>query len=181
MNARMAFDRETLQPLYHLEVGEAGESCALQIAKRLGMPAGMLTTASNAAYGEVIDNLISEAQSVNQVSDKKQEMIPKIQKKKVQQVAKSLSEVYSIGDSVMIYPDKKIGIVCTKINEKGVLQVQLKDKKIWINHKRVKLHVKSEELYPDDYDFSIIFDSVETRKARHEMDRKYCENIEINI
>ena len=32
-NARMAFDRETLQPLYRLVQGEAGESCALFIAK----------------------------------------------------------------------------------------------------------------------------------------------------
>ena len=33
-NARMAFDRETLQPLYRLVQGEAGESCALFIAKK---------------------------------------------------------------------------------------------------------------------------------------------------
>ena len=50
-----------------------------------------------------------------------------------------------------------------------------KDKKIWINHKRVKLHVKAEQLYPEDYDFSIIFDSVETRKKRHDMDRKFTQ------
>ena len=40
-NARMAFDKETLKPLYRLEIGEAGESCALSIAKRLGMPDSM--------------------------------------------------------------------------------------------------------------------------------------------
>ena len=28
------------------------------------------------------------------------------------------------------------------------------------------------ELYPEDYDFSIIFDSVENRKKRHDMERK---------
>ena len=79
------------------------------------------------------------------------------------------------GDSVMVYPDKKIGIVCKEANEKGVLQVQMPGKKIWINHKRLKLHVAATELYPEDYDFSIIFDSVEVRKARHQMDRKYVE------
>lgn len=181
INARMAFDKESLKPLYRLEVGEAGESCALQIAKRLGMPTKMLITASKAAYGdrEVKENdmLLKEDKEVS----KKQNIGPKIQKKKEQQATKNLSEIYSIGDSVMIYPDKKIGIVCSKINEKGVLQVQLRDKKIWINHKRVKLHVKAEELYPEDYDFSILFDSVETRKARHKLDRKYCENVEIII
>ena len=86
---------------------------------------------------------------------------------------------YKLGDSVMVYPDKKIGIVCRTADDKGVLQVQLKGKKIWINHKRVKLHVAAEELYPEDYDFSIIFDSVENRKMRHQMERKYVEGATI--
>ncbi|MDD2504573.1 MAG: DNA mismatch repair protein MutS, partial [Clostridia bacterium] len=49
INARMAFDRRTLQPLYRLETGEAGESCALYIAKRLGMPLHMIERAAKAA------------------------------------------------------------------------------------------------------------------------------------
>lgn len=73
----------------------------------------------------------------------------------------------------MVYPDKKIGIVCQPVNEKGVLRVQMPDKKIWINHKRVKLHVPAVELYPEDYDFSIIFETAENRKIRHDMERKY--------
>ena len=79
----------------------------------------------------------------------------------------------------MVYPDKKIGIVCQKADEKGVLRVQLPDKKIWINHKRIKLHVAADELYPEDYDFSILFDSVENGKLRHQMERKYVEGVEI--
>lgn len=75
----------------------------------------------------------------------------------------------------MVQPDKRIGIVCEPVNEKGVLRVQIAGKKIWINHKRVKLLVRAEELYPEDYDFSIIFDSVETRKMRHDMGRKYVD------
>ena len=53
--------------------------------------------------------------------------------------------------------------------------MQVKGKKIWINRKRVKLHVAAKELYPEDYDFSIIFESVENRKIRHDMSRKYTE------
>ena len=75
----------------------------------------------------------------------------------------------------MVYPDKKIGIVCEPTNEKGVLRVQMPNKKIWINHKRVKLQVAATEMYPEDYDFSIIFDSVENRKLRHQMERKFVE------
>ena len=88
---------------------------------------------------------------------------------------------FNLGDSVMVYPDKKIGIVCKTTNEKGVLRVQMPDKKIWINHKRVKLHVAADELYPEDYDFSIIFDTVENRKARHLMERKFVEGLSIEI
>jgi len=37
-NARMAFDAETLQPLYRLEMNEAGDSNALAIARKYGLP-----------------------------------------------------------------------------------------------------------------------------------------------
>ena len=84
---------------------------------------------------------------------------------------------YNLGDSVMVYPDKKIGIVCEPVNKKGVLRVQLPDKKIYINHKRVKLHVAAAELYPEDYDFSILFETAANRKIKHDMERKYTEEI----
>ena len=37
--------------------------------------------------------------------------------------------------------------------------------------------MKAEELYPEDYDFSIIFDTVANRKARHEMSRKLTDKV----
>ena len=166
VNARMTFDKETLRPTYRMIVGEAGESCAFYIAEKLGMPKDMLEIAQKAAYGKAY-----VAETVD-CSDSGHMSKSKIRKNKPARQGKSLADKYRIGDSVMVYPDKKIGIVCNPINEKGVLRVQLPGKKIWINHKRVKLHVKAEELYPEDYDFSIIFDTVEQRKARHEMERK---------
>ncbi|QJC52038.1 DNA mismatch repair protein MutS [Paenibacillus albicereus] len=45
MNARMAFDAESLQPLYRLEPGEAGDSYALSIARRYGLPESLLARA----------------------------------------------------------------------------------------------------------------------------------------
>lgn len=171
-NARMTFDKETLKPTYQLVIGEAGESCAFYIAKKLGMPGSMLKRAYTAAYGNTAEGqefFFEEQEKL------KHESGAHIEKKKQLQKKKSLSEKFHRGDSVMIYPDKKIGIVYEPINEKGVLRVQMPDKKIWINHKRVKLYLPAAELYPEDYDFSILFDSVELRKARHEMGRKYVE------
>ena len=101
----------------------------------------------------------------------------KIVKAKKIHSTEEMMQRFNIGDSVMIYPDRKIGIVCEPVDEKGILRVQLQNKKIYINHKRVKLHVKAEALYPEDYDFSIIFDTVENRKARHEMGRKLTDKV----
>lgn len=50
INARMAFDKESLRPLYRLELGESGESCAFYIAQRLGMSKELLERARRAAY-----------------------------------------------------------------------------------------------------------------------------------
>lgn len=185
VNARMAFDKESLAPLYQLVIGEAGESCAFYIAKKLGMPESMLQRAAVAAYGEKttcgrnpeeLTGILQNDKSNDAKGELQKEKSAHIRKKK-NVSSKNLSEKFRRGDSVMIYPDKKIGIVCEPVDEKGVLRVQLPDKKIYINHKRVKLHVAAEELYPEDYDFSIIFDSVETRKARHRMERKYVEGM----
>jgi len=173
INARMTFDRETLMPTYRMVIGEAGESCAFYIADRLGMPESMLKTAVEAAYGK--DAVTGYSFKHNGNIDKTENK--KIQKDNNQASSPKLKAQFRIGDSVMVYPDKKIGIVCEPENEKGVLRVQIAGRKIWINHKRVKLHVSADELYPEDYDFSIIFDSVHDRKVRHDMERKYTEEI----
>lgn len=41
------------------------------------------------------------------------------------------------------------------------------------------LHVAATQLYPEDYDFSIIFDSVENRKLRHQMEKHHVEGKQI--
>lgn len=174
LNARMVFDKETLRPTYQMIIGEAGESCAFYIADRLGMPNEMLRVAIAAAYGEdAVENYVFQKPETF-LGKRNGNRIAKHKRVKAQT---GLKEKYHIGDSVMVYPDKKIGIVCEPINEKGVLRVQMPNKKIWINHKRVKLHVAATELYPEGYDFSIVFDTVENRKKRHDMERKYTEEV----
>lgn len=174
INARMTFDKETLKPTYQMILGESGESCAFYIADRLGMPNEMLRVAISAAYGKDAVHNYSFQKNDNILQNKKTNKI--IKGTKSSNSAK-LSTKYKLGDSVIIYPEKKIGIVCEPVNEKGVLRVQLPDRKIWINHKRVKLHVPATELYPPDYDFSIIFETVENRKIKHDMERKYTEAV----
>ncbi len=173
INARMTFDKETLRPTYQMVIGEAGQSCAFYIADRLGMPTNMLKTAIRAAYGQSAVETYPFSQKDTPVAKQNGNKLSKLKK---QRNNMALMNKFKRGDSVMIYPDKKIGIVCEPINKKGVLRVQMPNKKIWINHKRVKLHVAASELYPEDYDFSILFDTAANRKIRHDMERKYTDD-----
>lgn len=213
VNARMTFDKENLQPLYQMVIGEAGESCAFYIAGRLGMPRSMLRRAAQAAYGaaggeagggtagagggigsgragsrdpemgcegrQTYEERQELFQGMQLQEELKREPSPHIVRSSPKAAAKNKQIPFRRGDSVMIYPDKRIGIVCGPANDKGVLRVQLPGKKIWINHKRVKLLVAAQELYPENYDFSIVFDTVENRKLRHQIERKYVEGLEI--
>lgn len=194
INARMTFDRESLRPLYQMIIGEAGESCALYIARQLGMPDVMLRNAVEAAYGKDMQESLREAadgkdmqENLTILSEENGEIVlqkestPKIQKCRKESRKQEAAGKFCLGDSVMVYPDRKIGIVCQKANEKGVLRVQMPDKKIWINHKRLKLYIKAEELYPEDYDFSILFDTVSNRKLRRQMEKRHVEGEEIVV
>ena len=177
INARMAFDRESLEPLYKLQIGEAGESCALYIAQRLGFPSHMLARAEKEAYNKV--SVVEDHSKMILKDDKNKSNIvftKKIQREISKNTKPFQGESFHIGDSVRVYPQKEIGIICKTVNETGDIGVQIKGKKQLVNHKRIKLITPASELYPEDYDFSIIFDTVENRKARHDMERKYPPN-----
>ncbi|MPN13138.1 Endonuclease MutS2 [bioreactor metagenome] len=175
----MEFDRESLQPLYKLKIGEAGESCALYIAQRLGFPSHMLARAEKEAYNKA--SVVKEHSSIIIKEEKKENTVStnKIKPEIIKTTKPLHGESFNVGDSVKVFPQKDIGIIYKTIDEKGNLIVQIKGKKQAINHKRIKLITPASQLYPDDYDFSIIFDTVENRKARHDMGRKYDPSLEV--
>lgn len=259
VNARMAFDRQTLLPLYRLEIGEAGESCALYIASRLGLPKRLIQRARRAAYEESRPDggkkavhihsapgkqgFTGEFSSRHDSAERDQNPVPCNEEKrqthegypqsavgfneeqtgKQNMMAGHLVETglaqeqdsgqkiasdaqgttagknrikgeppkktadaprsmhFNIGDSVLVYPQKSVGIVYRKANEKGEVGVQVKKKKLLVNHKRLKLQVPASELYPGNYDFSIIFDSVANRKARRVLDKRHDPNLVIEF
>ena len=76
----------------------------------------------------------------------------------------------------MIYPTREIGIVCQIADDRGMLMVQIKTEKRPVNHKRLKRIAPAEEMYPENYDFSIVFDSVQNRKARHVLSKRHDPN-----
>ena len=180
-NARMEFDRDSLKPLYRLKVGEAGESCALYIAKRLGFPDKMLASAAREAYGERSEALIQNMHLHGGSSRLEKLHAPRIEKAAVVRDSMDAVRKFTRGDSVTILPDEKIGIVVKPADKNGNVLVQLRNEKMLISHKRLRLKVAAAELYPEDYDFSIIFDTVEVRKARHKMGKHHMEGLEIEV
>lgn len=186
MNARMAFDRENLNPLYRLEMGKAGESCALFIARKLGMPKEMIRMAARRAYGagELAEGIERELEAENREPEKQERRLPppklSLAAVKGKKGACDSSGVsLAMGDSVAVRPGMEIGIVVKPADEKGDVLVQIKGEKQYVNHKRLELKALAKDMYPEDYDFSIIFDTVENRKARHQMKRKYVSGLEI--
>lgn len=186
-NAKMAFDRESLKPLYRLEIGEAGESCALYIAKRLGLPKHILERAFHEAYKEEgsPQRKIPDADFLDTVtegigpSEKASIIKDHILEEKPKKPVSTRSQRFNVGDSVIVYPQKKTGIVYRLANEKGEVGVQIQKKKELFSHKRLQLIAPASEMYPEDYDFSIVFDSVANRKTRRKMEKGHQPDLEI--
>lgn len=65
INAAMEFDQKNLVPLYRLRIGEPGQSHAMEIAKKYGMPDSIITKAKELIGGINIEfeNLIAEMQT----------------------------------------------------------------------------------------------------------------------
>ena len=195
-NARMRFDKESLKPLYKLEIGEAGESCAFYIASKLGFPQALIKLASSYTYKEEKQkgyrNKEDSSKAKNRVEadiDLNKELEKEltttntpnlkqisVKKEKLTERAKS----FNVGDSVFVFPNKEKGIVFHKVNEEGKIGVQIKGNKKWIMAKRLKLLVAASSMYPEDYDFSIIFDTVANRKARHKIGTAHRENMQVS-
>lgn len=206
LNARMAFDKESLRPLYRLELGEAGESCALYIARKLGMPMHMIRRASQEAckheykaepaencdfaeeeeYPVKMEAIEAEKQKEG---GKHQAGAPfsgkqgggKLTYIEEQKVTSSPITKFSIGDSVVVFPSKKLGIVFQTADANGMVGVQIQKKKVFVNHKRLQIKNLAKDLYPEDYDFSIIFESVENRKARKNMGKRHQEGLVVHV
>ncbi len=194
-NARMAFDPESLQPMYRLEIGEAGDSYAFAIARKYGMPDNIVRRAEErrrararqgghgpdgtieAAAGGKQGLTASPAEAEWQIRmTKAKEKEQKRAKRAAEQTeAAAAARPLQVGDCVWVYPLKRTGIVYKPSNERGDVIVQVQEKKLTFNRKRLALRIPREELYPgEDYDLDIVFESVENRKKRNLMNRKYA-------
>ncbi len=181
-NGSMAFDLKTLSPLYRLEVGKSGESNALNIALRIGLPPEIIKRAFEVAYKDKevdqafltsdhcegsVDELSSDSTQTDlHLKDVKAEAeIPDfVPPKDVSPFAPKPKSIYKVGDGVWVHTMKKNGVVCEAENAKGDVGVIVLGKKIKVNHKRLSPYIDSKELYPEAYDLNIVLESKENRK-----------------
>ncbi|MGM0750990.1 MAG: endonuclease MutS2 [Bacillota bacterium] len=183
MNGSMEFNIETLQPTYRLIVGEGGESQAFSIALKLGMHPEIIEKAHEITYREKKSYNFGEIDYHVKKEMEKQVIVNKY-KKRLHSNSDSSKRNSSVplfhkGDNVKISPNGEFGIVYEGPGEKGDYTVQVKGEKRSLNHKRLELYVSAKELYPDDYDFDIIFNSKENRKKDKQMSKRFVEGLTI--
>lgn len=187
-NGCMGFDIDTLKPLYKLTIGKAGESNAFLIALRLGMDKDIIEKAHEITYKEHKDYINYKDENIHETI-KRDEIImsheERLEKVKMAKKLENVSEaqgktpLFKIGDCVYISSMGRTGIVCEAENSKGEIGVMVMKKKLRINQKRLSLYVKGSELYPEDYDFDIVFKSKENRKKNKIMNKRHVEGMKI--
>lgn len=189
-NGCMEFDINTLKPMYKLNIGRAGESNALLIALKLGMNRQVIERAHEISYKEKkAYEKVTYTGTNNEVKNEEvtrfhQEQVKKLQEDtRINKIIEKQehTQAFKIGDCVYISTLNRTGIVYELENSRGEVGVMYEKKKIKVNRKRLSLYIESKELYPDNYDFDIIFDTKDNRKKRHLMDRKHVEGIEIQL
>ena len=142
------------------------------------MPDDMVEYARRKAYGEPVRESDTDIQFTRSLE---KETVPHIERIPTDSPLSRQIPAFQRGDCVSVYPDNLIGIVIKPADNNGNVLVQIKKEKQIFNHKRLKLKIPASALYPDDYDFSVIFDTVANRKARHQMKKGHFEGYQVNV
>lgn len=191
-NARMEFDADTLEPLYRLRIGEAGHSYAFVIAAKLGIPESIIARSREITEAGMARDNTTLIQKVSSESDDEAEetrpeeygTLPtdkqdKLMNDEDHQEEDSPSSLYQLGDRVYVPYLKRSGTVYETIDGRGNIGVMIQKDRLKINHKRLKPYIAAKDLYPEDYDLDIVFESKENRKKRKLMNRKHVEGLQI--
>ena len=163
-NANMQFDRKSLEPLYHLQLGEAGSSFTFEVAQKNGIPYSLINKAKKkiergkVRFDKTIANLQKErsqlrktSQSLKSEEDKAREEAKQLEETntKIQQKLESYQELYD-SNQKWISLGKKLDTLSEKyfhnkrkrelIDElmKMVLQENVKRKKVAPKKKKVQ-------------------------------------------
>jgi DNA mismatch repair protein MutS2 len=180
INGSMEFDIGTLSPTYRLNIGRGGESQAFAIALKLGIHPKIIERAHQVTYKEIKNYANKETDIWRQKELEKQIIVNKYKNRKKSVIPAEKIPEFIQGDNVKISPTNELGIVYSGPDQQGNYVVQVKGEKISVNHKRIKLYIAAKELYPDDYDFDIIFQTKENRKKGKILSKRHDDEIIID-
>lgn len=182
MNGSMEFNIDTLQPTYKLIVGQGGDSQAFSIALKLGMHPEIIEKAHEITYKQKKTYRLGEIDYSEKKEMEKQMIVNKHKKRNHGKIQKQTRSIISFvkGDNVQISPEGEFGIVYDGPDGIGNYTVQIKGEKRSVSHKRLRLYVSAKELYPEEYDFDIIFNSKENRKKDKLMGKRFVEGLTID-
>jgi dsDNA-specific endonuclease/ATPase MutS2 len=188
-NGSMEFDLETLQPLYRLTIGKAGNSQAFSIALKLGMEDAVIQRAKAITDNKKINYQHVDNHETFYLSTTEQDELRLLREKAQSKVKRprikpaqsptAPDEIFQIGDRVYVTSLKTAGIIQEAENKQGEYGVSVKGERVFIHKKRLKLHIESKMLYPDNYDMDIVFESKENRKKDKLMTKHHIEGLSI--
>lgn len=113
-NASMEFDAETLQPTFRLLIGVPGQSNAINVAAKLGMPVDVLNTACSYIrkellnLDEAVSDLLAERQKLSRETQKVGEMKEELSLR-LDQVSGQLSELEQRKKEVLAQAKQEAG------------------------------------------------------------------------
>lgn len=190
INGSMEFDINTLKPLYKLNIGKAGESNAFLIALRLGMSSKIIERAHEVTYKqqkdyssykwETKEAVLQPKEAIKEHQQQLQKLKKAAEKNAIGEKQKQKPK-FKLGDCVYISSMDRTGVICEVENAKGEYGVMVMKKKLKINKTRLSLYIASDELYPEDYDFDIVFESKDNRKNKHLLNKGHREGVEVII
>ena len=158
-NAGMMFDKNSLEPLYKLIIGESEDSNALFISKKMGIKDRVLQKAKTYMDNKNYDfTLIKE----NKISNKVVEN---------ENLTLTSFPSFEIGDKVELLDFDDFAIVYKPIDKFNNVEVLYKNEFISVNARRLKLQLKAKDLYPEGYDLNSLFVSFEKRKLDRDIER----------
>ena len=122
INASMEFDHNTLTPLYRLRTGEPGQSHALEIAGKYGLPASIIDSAKSMLGGITVefDNLIADLnrkraayeKTLDEVRHKKADI-----EEKTRQIDQKLADAETNRKSILAGAYKEAGDVIADVKK----------------------------------------------------------------
>lgn len=157
-NAAMEFKKDTLEPLYRLHIGRSGDSNALYISKKMGIP------------DYIIERSRSYIENKNYNYDLVKESKIKISSEETHSNISADSD-FEKGDKVILLDFNKSAIVYKEIDRFNNITVFFDNEFKEVNYRRIKLELKWNELYPEGYDLNQLFTSFKERKLEHDIER----------